>query len=268
VTTWNYHSQSGWLLDKRYPDSTGPDYSYTLGGRLKTRDWARIGTGSQRVRTTYAYGFEGSSKHGDLTQVTYSNDPAGTPQITYNYNRLGQRSSVVRAGTTTSFTYNFAGRTTVETHSGGILGGLNTIWIYDNRLRPHQMRVRQSTTVLGGHNYGYDGASRLLNVTNVIATANRAAYNYVADSSLVGQITFRQNTTDRMTTTRQHDFLNRLESISSAPSAEPLPLAYNYVYNNANQRIRTTLADGSFWVYEYDTLGQANTANTGSYGHI
>jgi RHS repeat-associated protein len=152
-----------------------------------------------------------------------------------------------------------------------------------------------STTILGGHYYGYDGASsRLLNVTNVIATANRTAYNYVANSSLIDQITFRQNTTDRMTTTRQHDRLNRLESISSASSGEPLPLAYNYVYNNAlpreigrvelpfharhcagcalaveglygvvshgaSQRVRTTLADGSFWIYEYDSLGQVRS---------
>jgi hypothetical protein len=31
----------------------------------------------------------------------------------------------------------------------------------------------------------YDGASRLLNITNVIATANRAAYEYVDNSSLI-----------------------------------------------------------------------------------
>jgi YD repeat-containing protein len=29
-----------------------------------------------------------------------------------------------------------------------------------------------------------------------------------------------------------------------------------YQYNQANQRVRTTLADGSFWIYEYDSLGQ------------
>jgi YD repeat-containing protein len=29
-----------------------------------------------------------------------------------------------------------------------------------------------------------------------------------------------------------------------------------YGYNTANQRIRKTEADGSYWIYEYDTLGQ------------
>jgi RHS repeat-associated protein len=48
------------------------------------------------------------------------------------------------------------------------------------------------------------------------------------------------------------DFLNRLSSISSAPSA----LSHTYSYNDANQRTRVNLADGSFWIYEYDKLGQ------------
>jgi hypothetical protein len=43
---------------------------------------------------------------------------------------------------------------------------------------------------------------------------------------------------DRMTTTRQYDFLNRLESISSAPNpaVEPLSLAYHHTCNNASPR--------------------------------
>ncbi len=34
------------------------------------------------------------------------------------------------------------------------------------------------------------------------------------------------------------------------------PLGVNYLYNDANQRVRATDADGSHWVYEYDALGQ------------
>ena len=48
VTSWNYDSARGWLANKRYPDpvtglpsNTGPDYTYTAGGRLKTRSWAK-----------------------------------------------------------------------------------------------------------------------------------------------------------------------------------------------------------------------------------
>src|SRR3974390_331484 len=64
-----------------------------------------------------------------------------------------------------------------------------------------------------------------------------------------------------MATTKQFDFLNRLTQISSAPSSPPpwpapQVVSFSYQYNNANQRTRCTLADGSYWIYQYDSLGQ------------
>src|SRR5439155_13655494 len=73
VTTWNYDPYRGFLSNKRYPDNTGPDYAYTAAGRLRSRAWARRGSGGQRVLTTYNY-----NGAGDVYTVTYSNDPAGT----------------------------------------------------------------------------------------------------------------------------------------------------------------------------------------------
>jgi len=32
-----------------------------------------------------------------------------------------------------------------------------------------------------------------------------------------------------------------------------------YAYNAANQRSQATLADGSYWVYQYDNLGQVTS---------
>jgi hypothetical protein len=37
------------------------------------------------------------------------------------------------------------------------------------------------------------------------------------------------------------------------------PVNYAYQYSNANQRVRMNLADRSFWLYEYDALGQAKS---------
>ncbi len=59
----------------------------------------------------------------------------------------------------------------------------------------------------------------------------------------------------RMATTKTYDFVNRISAISNWLSASS-PLTLNYAYNNANQRARVNLADGSFWLYEYDSLGQ------------
>jgi len=88
------------------------------------------------------------------------------------------------------------------------------------------------------------------------ATPYSATYSYLANSPLVSQIAFQQSTTLRMTTTKQWDYLNRLQAVSSAPSAG-FAVDFSYSYNNANQRIRSTLADGSYWLYGYDFLGQA-----------
>jgi hypothetical protein len=72
VTTWTYDAYRGWLNNKRYPDSTGPDYTYTAGGRLKTRQWARIGTSSQRILTNYSFGYDNASRMTNVTDGTYS----------------------------------------------------------------------------------------------------------------------------------------------------------------------------------------------------
>jgi len=81
-----------------------------------------------------------------------------------------------------------------------------------------------------------------------------AVYSYLANSPLIGQITFQNNSSPVMTTTKQYDRLNRLTSINSVFGSSAV--GYAYAYNSANQRVRTTLADGSYWVYGYDRLGQ------------
>jgi RHS repeat-associated protein len=70
-------------------------------------------------------------------------------------------------------------------------------------------------------------------------------------------LAFKQNTTLRLNQTKGFDKLNRLTDITSTPQASgALPMAYSYQYNDANQRIQTRLADGSYWVYQYDEQGQ------------
>src|SRR2546422_703276 len=79
--------------------------------------------------------------------------------------------------------------------------------------------------------HGYCGGTELL-----------AIHSYVAYSPLVSQITFKSNSTVRMTTTKQYDLLNRLSAIANQPSADS-SVSFNYAYNSANQRTRMVLAD-------------------------
>src|ERR1035441_1103208 len=96
--------------------------------------------------------------------------------------------------------------------------------------------------------YGYDNASRLSSVSD---GTNSAAYSYLANSPLVGQIVFAHSGTTKMTTSKQYDYLNRLSSISSSPT-----MSFTYQYNMANQRTLNQMWDGSYWRYGYDALGQ------------
>jgi len=98
-----------------------------------------------------------------------------------------------------------------------------------------------------------DAAPRVASVSD---GTNVATNTYLAYSPLVGQIMFKSNTVTRMTTSKQYDFLNRLNSISSTPSN-----SFVYQYNAANQRTMNQLWDGSYWRYGYDTLGQVIQGN-------
>ncbi|HEX3718794.1 MAG TPA: type IV secretion protein Rhs, partial [Verrucomicrobiae bacterium] len=213
-------------------------YTYTPGGRLASRTWAR-GTNA-----TYAYNTAGS-----VASVVYSDS---TPGLTNTYDRFGRKVSVLCGATTTSFAYNLANEVLSESYSGGVLGGLSVTNGYDTLLRRTNLTALHSG-VLARTLYGYDNASRLASVTD---GTNSAAYAYLANSSLVGQITFAPSSTTRMTTAKQYDYLNRLSSISSTPSN-----SFAYEYNSANQRTMDRLADGSYWRYGYDSLGQVISGN-------
>ena len=101
--------------------------------------------------------------------------------------------------------------------------------------------------------YGYDSAGRFQSITNGTSSF---IYSYVANSPLVGQITFNSAGATRMTTTKNFDFLNRLSNIGSVNGQSATLDAHGYAYNSANQRTVMTNADNWYWVYHYDPLGQ------------
>jgi len=74
----------------------------------------------------------------------------------------------------------------------------------------------------------------------------------------VEQIAYANNGAQRMVTTKQHDFLNRITSISSVPSGSSV-VRFSYDYNSANQRTLRREADGSYWRYAFDALGQVKS---------
>jgi hypothetical protein len=75
--------------------------------------------------------------------------------------------------------------------------------------------------------FGYDLASRLKTVSSGTYSAT---YSYVANSPLVGNITFAQSGTTRMTTTKQYDSLNRLTLNQSALPSGTVVASSDYEY--------------------------------------
>ena len=200
---WNYDGYRGFLAGKTYAGPTaGPAYTYTAAGRLATRAWVR------GVTTTYGY-----DNAGGLASVTYSDGTAG---VTNAYDNLGHLTSVVVNGMMDTLSYNLAGNLLTESFSGGPLNGLSVSNQFDNFLRRTNLSILGATTP-SQTAYGYDAASRLATVND--GNNDVAAYSYLANSPLVGQIVFTQNGSTRMTTTKQYDNLNRLTQISSAPTA-------------------------------------------------
>ncbi len=66
-------------------------YTYTPGGKLETRTWAR------GVRTTYHY-----DQASNLTHIDYGDN---TPDVHFTYTRLGQKQTVQDAGGLLTYTY-------------------------------------------------------------------------------------------------------------------------------------------------------------------
>jgi len=237
VTTWNYDQYRGWLTNKTYADTTGILYSNTPAGRLAMRVWAR-GT-----NTVYAY-----TGAGDLSGITYS---AGTPNVTYAYDRRGRQTSVTQGSITTTRSYGDAGDLLAEAYSGGPLNGLAVTNAFDSLLRRSAVALSNQTSTLV--RFGYDSASRLKSVTNGTATAT---YSYLANSPLVSQISLANNGSQMMAVNKSYDNLNRVTSVSAGST-----VSFNYGYNAANQRTAMTNVDNSYWAYGYDSLGQV-TAGT------
>src|ERR1044071_1804256 len=91
-----------------------------------------------------------------------------------------------------------------------------------------------SGSALTRHSYGFDAASRMNSaVDNTGGTAYSATYSYLANSPLISQIMMKSGSTTRLTVNNQFDRLNRLLSISNAPSAAS-PVVLSYQLNDAN----------------------------------
>jgi RHS repeat-associated protein len=233
-TRWIYDQYQGFLTAKRYNDGQGPTYTNTPSGRVWKRVWAR------GVTTTYTY-----NAAGQVTFVDYSDS---TPDTTYAYDLQGYIATNTWGTNILNRVYRRNGALRWET-----LNGITVSNVYDAYLRRTNVSAFAGGPNMYSASYSYTAGGQLDAVTD---GTNSATYSYLANSLLVQQIVFKQNGTNRMTTGKTYDYLNRLTGIQSVNTQQVVLSSFGYAYNAANQRTSITNADLARWVDAYDSLGQ------------
>ena len=234
TTTWSYDNR-GLLTNKVYQYSSNwIAYAYSAGGRFANRAWAR------GLTTGYAY-----NNAGAVALVTYTDGTA----VTNTYDRLGRLTAAANSAGLVQRAYDLPRNLLTETQNGIVVS--NT---FDSLNRRRNVTVHAPAGALASASYDFDSSTGRLG--SVSDGTNTAAYSYLANSPLVGQIAFSHNGTNVMTTTKQYDRLNRLTRVQTLGAASWPLASFDSAYNDANQRARVAQADGSYWLYRYDRLGQ------------
>ena len=241
TTRWVYDPASGYMIAKVYEGGSSNTYTYSLGGRLASRIWAR------GVVTSYAY-----NEAGDLESVAYSD---GTPGLTNQYNRVGQLVGVSDASGSRVIHHSTAGQITGEIYTNGLMAGLAIG-------RQYNQWGGLTTLVWSGVStesaaYDYNPAARLAFITRGLY---KAEYTYHAGGHLISGVVHKAGGAPFLESLKGYDGFGRLTSMRHDPSSDDV-FEYTYNYNMANQRVRSDYTDGSYWVYEYDGLGQVIRAN-------
>ena len=253
TTTWAYHSQRGWLDNKRDAESKGADYTYTLAGRLKTRTWARIGTGGNRVTTTYAY------DQGMLESITYANDPTGTPSVSLTYDSFGRSFTVAQGGNLHTYAYEsttFALDTETVAYDTDADGTADFTRVLDRHqdslLRDSGWELKAGSTLENAVSYGYDSAGRLRHVDSAYPLPGSPAFTYGYVSGSYGLIDTVSGPAHIVNNNWEGDRDVLLDKINHLATPTNPVSKYNYA-------VTTATGDGA------NALGQRkNLATTGS----
>ena len=242
VTKWICEAATGLLEKKVYDDHTESDpsikYTYTVDGKIKTREWKRL-YDSVRLKTTYTYS-TGSTGTGEMTKIEYTDS---TPQVEFAYDRLGRRKTVKEAGSTVvTFKYDDNGASsdlylksetitrddytkviTPEYEDGGPSTELPG--------RSAGFHIGTSTPYEYDVDYDYDAYGRLDEVDGPGLAAGGVVYGYETDSDLVEKHEFKDASSALVTVTRQYETdRDLIDWIKNEVNTDPVTLVSKYDY--------------------------------------
>ncbi len=258
TTRWNY-DQYGRVTNKL--DQAGLQiliYSYDADDRLLSRWSAAKGT------TYYT-----NDAVGNLTFVNY---PA-SHGVVFQYDALNRLTNMVDGVGVTKYTYFAGGQlqsedgpwandTVTNGYSNrGQLQSEDGPWANDTVTNGYSNRLRtslglQQPTGNWTNGFGYDSAKRL---TNVTSQAGSFGYAYLPPRSLLFA---RLALPNGAYITNTFDTVARLLTNKLNNSSQATLDSYAYIYNPANQRTNQTRADGSYYGFVFDKIGQLTVANS------
>ena len=235
LTLWRYDSGTGMLTGKFHNynaanPTDGPTYSYTPAGRLLTRIWKR------GVVTTY-----GHDMGGRINAVTYTDDPASTPNLVYTRDTLGRIKTVTRAGNLhATYTYDPTTlRLATETLNQDTTAARTLNRYYDALGRPVSLEAGTDYTTA----YGFDVAGRLNRVwdhptfiSNTKLPAGSASFTYEykeLSAGLVAAVTGPAHTVANIWDDTRDVLLSKTNTKTTGSTVAS---SYSYTVNSIGQR--------------------------------
>ncbi|MCD4779946.1 MAG: hypothetical protein K8S27_05275, partial [Candidatus Omnitrophica bacterium] len=293
ITTWNYQDSTGLLTSKVDDATQSVLYTYTYGGRLKTRTWARD---SGSIFTTYNY----DPNTAELINILYSD--ITMTDISFTYDRLGRQDTITDALGGRDFDYSTGLQLETETITGlynktitreydtttviGRYEGLNTgveyqiSYGYDTAGRLNAVSYNSNGTVTGTATYGYLNNSGLIE-TLTTTTGQVSTYGYEPDRNLRTQVWNQFNGATVSQYDSGYNAAGQRTSVLNVGTAFAATAFNRFDYNDRSERKESSRYLGNniyditqpvqseYRHYEYDPIGNRSgiteASNNGSY---
>jgi len=246
TTTWGYHEASGLLTNKTDAASKSVSYTYSTGGKLATRTWARAG-GS--LVATYSY-----SDAGNLSGIDYSDS---TPGVSFTYDRLGRQLAASSSVNVHTFAYSGLQLASETIAGGGVTNVIDRS--YDGYGRSSGFSLGSDYQVA----YGYDALGRFSSLTSDVCSLTSVfTYSYLANSDLLSGYS---NSVSGLQVSRTYESTRNLLTQFKNSVATTTLSQYDYV-NDAGGRRTSVKHSGSafetgsaFNLYGYDSRSEVQT---------
>jgi RHS repeat-associated protein len=275
-TVWAYDPATGLLSSKTDAAGRVVTYSYTSGGHLATRKWAR------GVVTTYVY----DPVTAEQTDILYSDT---TPEIHYAYNRLGQAARIEDVTGMRTFALCLCGKVAAENLPPYFYGPRKLTYKLSSVSGSVQARTLGYSLALGTAveqdiDYGYSATSGRFTdlrtrtvLTNTTADSHGYSYRYLAGTDLLQGLQVDGNSTSWI----ERDYFADRDALKSIEArwGGSTRAKYEYAVNSRGERTSVIQSGAAFGDYgdgvsdpgtgfrwfSYDSRGQL-TADVGYQG--